>query len=163
MNLRTILLLTAGIIAGGLILFLLQCFSGSGDNTRYVSMSAVFEECRISTKYQEELKGIEQQSNARLAEMENEIRRLKAAGTDAVKTAGMEQELLALRDQLSGEYQQKSDAFDKIIWDKINRKINDYGKEQGYDYIFGAKGDGSIMYASDKKDITKAVIAYINN
>jgi outer membrane protein len=162
MNLRTLFLFTGGIVVGGLILFLVQFLFSSGDTTRYVSMTVVFQECRISAKYQEELKSIEQQSNAQLAEMENEIRHLKTTGTDAAKIATMEQELLAFRDQLSEEYSRKSEAFDKIIWDQINAKINAYGKEQGYDYIFGAKGDGSIMYASDKKDITKEVIAYIN-
>jgi outer membrane protein len=163
MKLKTLLLFTAGIVAGGLLLVLLQCtLLGSGDSTRYVSMSLVFEECKIRDKYEQELKAIEQQSNARLAELENEVRRLKASGSDAAKTGQLEQQLLALRDQLTQEYQQKSETFERVIWEKINQKVNEYGKEQGYDYIFGAKGDGSIMYASDEKDITKEVIAYIN-
>jgi outer membrane protein len=162
MNFRTLFLFTGGILAGGLLLFLIQWLFAVSDSTRYVSMSTIYQECRITAKYQEELKVIEQQSNAQLAKTENEIRQLKTAGTDPAKIAEMEQALLTLRDQLSEEYGRKSEAFDKIIWEKINQKVNDYGKEQGYDYIFGAKGDGSIMYASDKKDITKEVIAYIN-
>lgn len=163
MKLRTVFLFTGGIVAGGLLLLLIQFLLSDGDTTRYVSMTQVFQECHIREKYEKELKTIEEQSNARLATMENEIRTLKAGGADAAKIGTMEQELLSMRDALTEEYQQKSATFERVVWEKINEKINDYGKEKGYDYIFGAKGDGSIMYASEAKDITKEVIAYINH
>jgi len=160
---RTFILFTAGILIGGLILFLIQFFLiKTGDSTSYVSMTQVFEECKMRDKYEKELKELEAQSNVKLAETENEIRRLKAEGMDPEKIKVMEQELLKLRDVLSEEYQQKTESFERVIWEKINLKVNEYGKENGYDYIFGAKGDGSMMFASDQKDITKEVIAYIN-
>lgn len=161
MNLRRFLTITAAIVAGGLLVLLIQFFF-QGDETRYVSMSRVFDEAEISKKYRDELKQIELQSNAQLAEMENEIRELKKAGTDAEAVRKMEEQLLAERDRLSEEYQRKSDAFDKIIWDNINRKVAEFGKENGYDYIFGAKGDGSIMYAVEAKDVSSELIEYLN-
>lgn len=163
MNMRSILYVFAGLIAGGLLFFLIQwLFLPTGDSTRYVSMTLVFEECNIRDKYEKELKQLEENSNARLAAFENEIRGLKSSGGDAAKISAMEKELFTMRDALTEEYQNKSATFERVIWEKINQKINEYGKEKGYDYIFGAKGDGSIMYASDAKDITKEVIAYIN-
>ena len=161
MKARNLLTIALAMVVGGLLLLGIQYFMKS-DKTRYVSMSQVFEEAGISKKYRDELKQIEQQSNARLAEMENGIRELKKTGTDTETIGRMEEQLLAERDRLSEEYQRKSDAFDKIIWDQINLKVSEFGKEKGYDYIFGAKGDGSIMYASDSKDVTKELIEYIN-
>ena len=34
--------------------------------------------------------------------------------------------------------------------------------ENGYDVIFGASGEGNIMYATDELNITSEVLAYCN-
>ena len=52
--------------------------------------------------------------------------------------------------------------FDETIWKEINAKVTEYGKEKGIDFILGAKGDGTIMYANEAKEITKEIIEYIN-
>jgi outer membrane protein len=51
--------------------------------------------------------------------------------------------------------------FDKQIWKEINEDIKAYGEEKGYDYIFGANGSGTIMYASKGGDITNEIIKYV--
>ena len=45
---------------------------------------------------------------------------------------------------------------------KINDFIYNYGKENGYIFIFGAVGNGSMMFADTAYDITEEVIAAIN-
>lgn len=57
--------------------------------------------------------------------------------------------------QLSKQYEQQ-------IFSQISHYLQDYGKEQGYEYIFGNNGDGSLMYAMDSNNITEEVIKYIN-
>lgn len=163
MNRKSWLIGVGSAFAGaGIVMLLWGVFFSSGDETRYVSMTMVFEECKIREKYSAELKTFEESGNRRLAEMENALREMKASGQDAVTIDEEEKELYSLRDRLTEEYQRKSESFERIIWEKINQKVGEYGKEKGYDYIFGAKGDGAIMYAADAKDITKEVIAYIN-
>ncbi|MDX2172816.1 MAG: OmpH family outer membrane protein [Bacteroidota bacterium] len=49
------------------------------------------------------------------------------------------------------------------IWKQLNQYIEDYGKEKKYDFLLGATGQGNIMYASDKEDLTKEIIEYVNN
>lgn len=41
--------------------------------------------------------------------------------------------------------------------------IKDYGKEKGYDYIYGTGDAASVLYAKDQYDITKDVIKLIND
>lgn len=48
-------------------------------------------------------------------------------------------------------------------WNQINEYIKEYGVQRKYDYIFGATGNGSLMYANEAKDITEDIISYINN
>lgn len=158
-----ILTFLLGIILGACIIYIFQnVIQSSEGKTPFVSMTQVFQECKIRDKYEIELKTMETESNQKLAAFENQIRGLKAENASEQSISSMEKELLKMRDDLSEAYLQKSESFERIIWENINKKVNEYGKENGLDYIFGANGDGSIMYASESNDITKEIIDYIN-
>lgn len=58
--------------------------------------------------------------------------------------------------------QELSERYTADIWKRINQYIVAYGKKEGYDFIFGASGDGSIMYAGEANDVTDDVVSYIN-
>jgi len=53
-----------------------------------------------------------------------------------------------------------SDATKKII-SEILKVVADYGEEQGYTVIF-EKNESSLIYASDKIDLTDAVLKRYN-
>lgn len=53
--------------------------------------------------------------------------------------------------------------YSEQIWKQINQFMSDYGKQNHYDVILGATGQGNIMYAKEQDDITKEIIEYINN
>lgn len=48
------------------------------------------------------------------------------------------------------------------IMKQLNVYIKDYGKEHGYNFIFGATGNGTLMYAEESANISKDVVTYIN-
>lgn len=56
-----------------------------------------------------------------------------------------------------------SKQFDEQIIKQLNQYVADYGKEMKYDIIYGNASSGSIMYGTEELNITKEVIAYINN
>jgi outer membrane protein len=60
------------------------------------------------------------------------------------------------------QHQELSQRYTADIWKRINQYLSDYGKENGYAFIFGATGDGSLMYAGESNDITDEVIKHIN-
>lgn len=65
------------------------------------------------------------------------------------------QEFLEANESLSQKYNEQ-------IWSQLNQYVKDYGSKRGYDFIHGTMGDGNLMYASDKKDITNDVLDYVN-
>lgn len=73
-----------------------------------------------------------------------------------------QQNYIEFRNQVESGYVAKTEEFYNQIWDRINTYVQGYGKENGYTYIFGANGDGSMMYAEDSKDITEEIISIIN-
>lgn len=60
-------------------------------------------------------------------------------------------------------YTTKIEESNEKIWGQLNQYISDFGKEKNYDIVFGASGDGKIMYAKDEVDVTEEVIEYVNN
>jgi outer membrane protein len=64
--------------------------------------------------------------------------------------------------QFNEDNQALSKQYTEQILKQINQYVVDYGKKSGYDFIFGANSNGTIMYAKEKKDITSEMIVYIN-
>ncbi len=56
-----------------------------------------------------------------------------------------------------------SQKYDQEILTQMNQYVQDYGEANGYTYVFGNDGNGSIMYAKNTNNITKQVIDYINH
>ena len=48
------------------------------------------------------------------------------------------------------------------IFKQLNQYMEDYKDESGYDLILGATGDGVVMAANDKLDISQSMIDYVN-
>jgi outer membrane protein len=58
--------------------------------------------------------------------------------------------------------QSLSEQYTADIWKRINAYLLDFGKEKGYEYILGASGNGTIMYADEGMNVTKDAIEYVN-
>lgn len=67
----------------------------------------------------------------------------------------MEQEFLESNSSMRQRYSEQ-------IWKQLNQYISDYGENHKYGYIYGANGNGTLMYAKEKNDITGEVIEYVN-
>lgn len=88
---------------------------------------------------------------------------------NAEKTKETDERLVFIREQ----YLQKKQQFDEDnnalarqytaqVWEQLNQYIKDYGKQHQYKFIFGANGEGSIMYAAESDDLSKDLTKYVN-
>lgn len=59
---------------------------------------------------------------------------------------------------LQAEGQKQIDTLVK----EVKAFVKDYGKKNGYTFIFGANEAGSVMYGDDSKDITDEVVKALN-
>ncbi|RVU91670.1 OmpH family outer membrane protein [Flavobacterium columnare] len=64
----------------------------------------------------------------------------------------------AVAQQLQAEGGSKRDS----IVEKVRVFIKDYGKKNGYDYIYGTGDAASVLYAKDSYDITKEIVKALN-
>lgn len=57
---------------------------------------------------------------------------------------------------------EEQNAMQTVLND-INDYIKRYGKEYGYRIIFGARGEGNVMYANDDSDLTDIILKGLND
>lgn len=79
------------------------------------------------------------------------------------KIEELKKSYLLKESQFNQENEVVYQQYNEQIWKQLNQYIEDYGKENGYDYLLGASGQGSIMYANEKDNVTKEIITYANN
>jgi len=56
-----------------------------------------------------------------------------------------------------------SNQYDKQILEQMSQYIMDYGKKKGYDLILGTEGNGTLMFANEKYNISTEVTEFIND
>jgi len=76
-------------------------------------------------------------------------------GADAQQ---LQQERQARICQLQVESQK---VIDSLIT-KVKDKVKDYGKTNGYSYIYGSNDAGSVLYGKDELNLTEAILTEMN-
>ncbi|KDN54147.1 OmpH family outer membrane protein [Flavobacterium seoulense] len=74
-----------------------------------------------------------------------------------------EQQLGYAQQQLAQQLQQESGKEMDSLVSGVKKFIKDYGKKNGYAYIYGTGDAASVLYAEDKYDITKEIIKALND
>ncbi len=86
------------------------------------------------------------------------------------KELDLKQELLQGKQQQISNYQQaiqkqiqeEDQKMTQTVINDINDYVKEYGKTHGYPIIFGAGGNGNIMYAEELSDLTDVVLEGLN-
>ena len=128
-------------------------FINKGEKTAYFYNQKVFKSFKGTIELEAKLAQQQQQTKKDLDSLAHLIQQGR------LELSGQYQKIM---EQRSLQDQQLSEQYTNDIWKFINEKANEYGEQEGYDYIFGASGNGSLMYAKHKHDITEDIIEYIN-
>jgi outer membrane protein len=146
-------LIILNIALTAMILFLL--FSNR-DNERsgYILNSQVFEGFKGKKELEQKLTRLRAENTRYLDSLSLLV---KNNPSESVKSAFMQ-----TQQQLMLKEQQVSAAYTEDLWKRINEYVLAYGKENKYDFIYGASGEGNLMYADESKNISLEVIEYMN-
>ena len=74
-----------------------------------------------------------------------------------------EQQLGYAQQALSQQLQQESGVEMDSLVSGVKKFIKEYGKKNGYSYIYGTGDAATVLYAEDKYDITKEIIKALND
>ncbi|WP_282042187.1 OmpH family outer membrane protein [Winogradskyella flava] len=122
---------------------------------KYEDRSAAFNKQRdsIGLVYQMEIQTIQMQLNKMSPRKQEE------------ESQKFQQKWQPVQQQMQFQQQQMEQGFNKemdSVIVKVNDFVEDYGKKNGYTFIFGKNRAGSVMYGAEAKDITEAVTEAIN-
>lgn len=73
-----------------------------------------------------------------------------------------EQQLAQAQQGLQMQLQRDSGKEMDSLIKGVKKFIKDYGKEKGYDYIYGTGDAATVLYAKDSYDITKEIVKLLN-
>jgi outer membrane protein len=168
------------------ILIIVLAFSIVSCNTKTKEVAAVKTAYVDTSKLLEEYieaKDIEAKYKTKSDEMgkelENEVARFKYEASNFQKNAQLngqawaqqkgaelqkrEQQLSYAQQALVRQLQEESGTEMDTLVKNVKKFIKEYGKEKGYDYIYGTGDAVSILYAQDKYDITKEIVKLLND
>lgn len=108
-------------------------------------------------------KSIADSLELRLKQLAEKIQESKKKDENAISAFNDErQKYLLKKEQFDDDNASMSKKYTEEIMKQLNEYVQDYGKANGYAYIFGAEGNGNIMSADDKNDITATVLDFVN-
>ena len=158
-----------------LVVFLFLGFGFRQPKTAYVDINEIYNNFTLKKELESKLDNI---SNARkniLDSVKIKVNVLSNVleGTDKKNKKAVDS-ISGILESFKQEYYYKeqnftqdNDAMTKQysdqIWKQLNQYVKDYGKENGYEYIFGADGSGAVMYAAEGNNITDELKTYVNN
>lgn len=124
-------------------------------------------EAKYKSKAEEKGKQLEAEITRFKQEAANFQRNAQANGQAWAQQKGAElqkkeQELSYAQQALTQQLQQEGGAETDTLVKEVKKFIKDYGKENGYSYIYGTGDAATILYAEDRYDITKEIIKLMN-
>lgn len=121
----------------------------------FIVNQTAFEQFYGKKEMEEKLKALLESDKQLVDSLENRLKK----GTLDEATSRLYKEKL---NEINIKEQEFSARFTNNIWSQINQYIKDYGEEHHYDFIYGATGNGSLMYANDVRDLTNEIVIYMN-
>lgn len=143
--------------------------------TAYIDTSKLMEESTeakdIAEKYKDKSKvmgnQLEVEVNRFKSEAANFQKNAQANGQVWAQQKGAElqrreQELSYAQQAMLQQLQSESGVEMDSLVSNYRKIIKEYGKDKGYDYIYGTGDVASVLYAKDSYDITKEIIKLVN-
>ena len=144
--------------------------------TAYIDISKILNESTeakdINAKFEAKADVMQAKLKAEGAKFESEARdfqkNAQANGAAWAQQKGSElqqrkQQLQYAQQGISQELQGKMGVEMDSLSTKMRKIFKKYGKDKGYDYIYGTGDAATILYAKDSYDITKELTKIINN
>jgi outer membrane protein len=138
----------------GIVVYL---FTGQRQEKKgYVLNQRIFDEFKGKEELEQKLSQLRNSQRAQLDSLQQIIQSTPRASEGLLSRYREMAQAFELKER------ELSQQYTSDIWRRINGYVSEYGKENGYSFIFGATGDGGLMYANDVNNVTDEVVSYIN-
>jgi outer membrane protein len=141
----------------------------AGEKIGYVDLARIFDEYQKTKDFDKTLEGKGQAKQAERDKMVNEVKKLRdeaellSAKAKDDKQVLIDEKIKALQEFDRGtrdDLRKQRDAMVRDILKEIETVIQDFGKAQGYSFIFN---DRVLVFKSEGSDLTAQVIKTLND
>lgn len=135
--------------------------------TAYVDVVALYDGFRLKKELENKLTTFQTDTRYLLDSMQMEIKQVINVVNHnqemEERLAKLQKETLLKQQQIEMDYQEMASHFDEQVWNQLNQYIKDFSDEEGYDFILGANGGGTVLAGNDAYNVTTDLINYANN
>lgn len=128
----------------------------------YVQNDKLLSEFTLAKELDEDLEKVRLSRRNELDSLELQMKLLYQAEGESEQLKTLQTQYLEKKNYYNQEVLNLQQSFNEQIEKRLNEYIMAYGKENGYEFIHGASGVGSLLYADESKDITDELIEYVN-
>lgn len=135
----------------------------------YINSEEVFKKFKMTIELEAKFRNLESVRKNMIDSMEfdltreiNNMSNHKPSPKELEQLESKRRYFLQKKEEFNQDNQQITNTYNQSIWERINQYVKVYAQDKGYDYILGANGNGSIMYANESEDISEGVIQFIN-
>lgn len=136
----------------------------------FIEMGKVYEDFALSKELNAGLqktllarKAITDSLFETLQQQTRELRdREQRTAADMQTLSALEEEYHYKKDLFEKDNQKAAEECSNKIWSRLNQYIHDYGENKRLNIIFGANGQGNIMYGENSSNISEEVTEYVN-
>ncbi|MGZ3884334.1 MAG: OmpH family outer membrane protein [Bacteroidia bacterium] len=152
------------VIVLGIIVTALYSFKTS-KKIAYINTAEVFNGFHMTKKTEAEIKKAEASRKTIMDSLTSQLKKIQAGvlKVSEQELAFIKTDYVEKRNRFNEDLKTFRESAVEKVWKQINQYVADYGKENGYDVILGANGQGSLMYASESAEITTEILRYANN
>jgi len=148
----------------------------TSEKTAYIDTVKLMDEYTESKDLQAKFK---EKSEVMGRELQNEVKKFQdeadnfrrnaqANGQEWAQRKGAElqkkeQQLTYAQQAMSQQLQQEAAVERDSVVSKVRKYIKEYGKKNGYTYIYGTGDAATILYAKDQLDLTDKIVKELND
>jgi outer membrane protein len=130
----------------------------------FIETAKVFSEYTMTKEYQKKMDEVKTARQHILDSLKFKVRDLSLVKTTKAEQLEIaKKEFLYKQEEFRRENEALEQKYNQEVWAQLNQYVKDYGKEKNCEFIFGAVGDGGLMYAEEGLNITDELIEFVNN
>lgn len=159
------------VVAIALAVFL----SGGGKNLAYVNGAYLVEKYKGMDEAKEKLKKLQAEKNTEFqsitlqyqqmvkAYQENQSKWSKEKlGQKGQEIGAFQQKMQQISDEMKQELAAEDQKLTQSIFKQVEAVIKEYAEENEIDMVFGANGNGEIIYSKEAYNLTETILALAN-
>lgn len=130
----------------------------------YIENGALFDGFSMKLELEKKFKNTESIKTQMLDSIYNEIK-LKVQIADPKEENNimlLKKEYMYKKKNFENENDEMMKSFNEQIWSQLNEYTKEFAILNNYDFLFGANGQGGLMYSKENHNVTKELIEFVN-